>query len=256
MASSALLMKSFTELLRASISLARAFARHPTAAWTVVRVWRTGLSMLGLQALLDLSEAAAWADRKRIPGIIVEAGTAWGGSGLVLAASRRHKRPVYLYDTFEGIPPPTEADGQQALRRFEEIRSGKASGVRRRAYYGYERNLLSRVRQSFAECGMPVEDNQIYLIPGLYQETLYPPDQVALAHLDCDWYESIKVCLERIVPRLAQGGRIIIDDYDYWVGCKRAVDEYFADKQGEFQFVKRRRLHVIRRLDADALPHH
>ena len=211
--------------------------------------------MLGLQALLDLSEAVAWADRWRVPGIIIEAGSALGGSGLVLAASRRQARTVYLYDTFEGIPPPTEADGQQAMRRFEDIRSGRASGVRKQTYYGYERNLLDRVRQSFAEYGMPVEHSQICLVPGLYQDTLYPPDQVAIAHVDCDWYESVKVCLERVVPCLAPGGRMVIDDYDYWAGCKRAVDEYFGDKQNGFEFIKRRRLHVIRRSDADALPH-
>ncbi len=218
-------------------------------------MWRSGLSMLGLQALLDLSEAVAWADRQHVPGIIIEAGSARGGSGLVLAASRRQARSVYLYDTFEGIPPPTEVDGQQAMRRFEDIRSGRAGGVRKQAYYGYERDLLDRVRRSFAEYGMPVENSRIRLVPGLYQETLYPPEQVALAHLDCDWYESVKVCLERVVPRLAPGGRIIIDDYDYWAGCKRAVDEYFADKQSGFEFVRRRRLHVIRPPNSDALPH-
>jgi hypothetical protein len=212
--------------------------------------------MLGLQALLELSEAVVWADQRQVPGIIIEAGSARGGSGLVLAASRQQARAVYLYDTFEGIPPPTEADGQQALRRFEEIRSGRAGGIRKQAYYGYECNLLDRVRQSFAEYGMPIENSQIFLVPGLYQEALYPPDQVALAHLDCDWYESVKVCLERVVPRLAPGGRIVIDDYDYWVGCKRAVDEYFVNKRDEFEFVKRRCLHVIRQLDADALPYH
>ncbi len=212
--------------------------------------------MLGLQALLDLSEAVVWVDRQHVPGIIVEAGSARGGSALVLAASRGQARAVYLYDTFEGIPPPTEADGQQALRRFEDIRSGRAGGVRKQAYYGYEPHLLERVRQSFAEYGMPVESSQIYLVAGLYQQTLYPPKPVALAHLDCDWYESVKVCLERVVPHLAPGGRIIIDDYDYWAGCKRAVDEYFADKQSGFEFARRRRLHVIRRPDSDALPHH
>jgi len=212
--------------------------------------------MLGLRALFELHEAVVWADQQQVPGIIIEAGTAKGGSGLVLAASRRKARPVYLYDTFEGIPPPTEADGQSALRRFEEIRSGKASGVRKQVYYGYERNLLDRVRQSFAEYGMPVENSQIYLVPGLYQETLYPSAQVALAHLDCDWYESVRTCLERIVPYLVPSGRIIIDDYDYWAGCKRAVDEYFADKQSEFKLIRHWRLHIVRNPGADAIPYY
>ena len=212
--------------------------------------------MLGLRALLELYEAVAWADHRAVPGIILEAGSARGGSGVVLAAARRRARPVYLYDTFAGIPPPGDMDGQQAMSRFQDIQAGRASGVRKQAYYGYESNLIESVRRSFAAYSLPVERSQVHLVPGLYQDTLHPPDRVALAHLDCDWYESVKVCLERIVPCLAQGGRIVVDDYDYWAGCRRAVDEFFAGRMNEFEFIKRRRLHVIYRPTSDAVPHH
>ncbi len=202
--------------------------------------------MLGLRALIGLSEAVAWADKHRVKGIILEAGTGWGGSALVLAASRQAQRPLYLYDTFEGIPPPTQVDGQVALTRFAEIRAGLAKGVRGRIYYGYENRLVECVRQLFADYGMPVASSSVYLVRGLYQDTLYPPDSVAVAHLDCDWYESTKVCLERIVPLLSIGGRLIVDDYDYWPGCKQAVDEYFADKKSSFTFTRLHKLHIVR----------
>ena len=54
-------------------------------------------------------------------------------------------------------------------------------------------------------------------------------------------------CLERIAPFLALGGAIAIDDYDASSGCRRAVEEYFADKRDVFEFRKRSRLQIIRR---------
>jgi hypothetical protein len=51
---------------------------------------------------------------------------------------------------------------------------------------------------------------------------------MALAHIDVDWYEPVHVSLERIEPRLSPGGALVIDDYEDWSGCRRAVDEYFS----------------------------
>ena len=52
-------------------------------------------------------------------------------------------------------------------------------------------------------------------------------------------------CLSRIAPLLVPGGRIVLDDYYAWSGCRAAVDEYFADRGG-FRFEQRARLHVVR----------
>ena len=32
-----------------------------------------------------------------------------------------------------------------------------------------------------------------------------------------------------LYPRLVEAGVLIVDDYGHWQGCRRAVDEYFAD---------------------------
>ncbi|NNF56885.1 MAG: hypothetical protein HKN04_01460 [Rhodothermaceae bacterium] len=52
---------------------------------------------------------------------------------------------------------------------------------------------------------------------------------------------------ERIVPHLIPGDVLVIDDYEHWSGCRKAVDAFFADKQEGFEFVKRSRLHIVRR---------
>jgi predicted O-methyltransferase YrrM len=72
-------------------------------------------------------------------------------------------------------------------------------------------------------------------------------DHIALAHIDGDWYESVKTCLERIEPHLVSGGVLVIDDYDAWSGCRTAVDEYFSDKKNLYQYIRKARLHLVRK---------
>jgi len=62
-------------------------------------------------------------------------------------------------------------------------------------------------------------------------QILNKPEQIAVLRLDTDWYESTRCELEQLFPRLSEGGVLIIDDYGHWEGCRRAVDEYFADHQ-------------------------
>lgn len=57
---------------------------------------------------------------------------------------------------------------------------------------------------------------------------------VAFAHIDVDWYEPVKISLERIVRNLVVGGSVIIDDYQDWSGCRKATDEYFQNKSDYF----------------------
>ncbi len=90
------------------------------------------------------------------------------------------------------------------------------------------------------------EDINVHLIKGLFEDTLICKQPVALAHIDCDWYDSVMVCLERIVPMLTPGGVLVIDDYEHWSGCREAVEEYFKDKKEQFSFVKKSRLHIIK----------
>jgi asparagine synthase (glutamine-hydrolysing) len=70
---------------------------------------------------------------------------------------------------------------------------------------------------------------------------------VMFAHIDCDWYESVLISLQRIEPKLIKGGVMIIDDYYTWEGCRRAVDDYFSDKKNRFEFYNKKRLHIMRK---------
>ena len=150
-----------------------------------------------------------------------------------------------VYDVFGLIPPPSDKDGRDVRERYAAIEAGRARGVGGDTYYGYRDGLRGEVADSFARHGVPLRENHVTLIEGLFQDTLEVDGPVALAHVDGDWYESTLTCLERIAPHLVPGGRIVIDDYFMWSGCQAAVDEYFADRDG-YRVEKRAKVHVVR----------
>ena len=56
------------------------------------------------------------------------------------------------------------------------------------------------------------------------------PKKISLLRLDTDFYESTKIELEVLYPLLVQNGVLIIDDYGYFIGCRKAVDDFFLKK--------------------------
>ncbi len=51
---------------------------------------------------------------------------------------------------------------------------------------------------------------------------------MAFAHIDCDWYEAVKFCLDRLAYVLSPRGIIVLDDYHAYGGCRVAVAEFLA----------------------------
>lgn len=212
---------------------------------TIAAVRGEHLTYLKAGMLEDLAACVCAVEQEDRPGLIVEAGAARGGSAIVLAAAKAPERPMKVYDVFGMIPAPSERDGADVHRRYAEIAAGAAKGPGRETYYGYRDDLYQEVEDAFARHGVAVGAHNVELVRGLFEDTIRLDEPVALAHLDGDWYESTMTCLERIAPLLSSGGRIVLDDYYTWSGCRRAVDEYFSDREG-FRFEHRTRLHVVR----------
>ncbi len=72
------------------------------------------------------------------------------------------------------------------------------------------------------------------LHPGLFEDTLpgfaQTNPQLALLHMDGDWYSSTRDIMIHLYDKVRKGGYVQIDDYGYWEGCRRAVHEYFAER--------------------------
>jgi Macrocin-O-methyltransferase (TylF) len=204
------------------------------------------LTHLSDTALTSLVSCVLEADASGREGLVIEAGTALGGTAIAMAAAKSPERPMVVYDVFGVIPPPTEQDGAAARERYADIAAGRSRGLGGDVYYGYREDLLGEVTTSFARHGVPVEEHRVELVPGLFKDTIKVDEPVALAHVDGDWYESTATCLTRLVPHLVPGGRIVVDDYWTWSGCRTAVDEYVADHP-ELRVERRAVVHLVRR---------
>jgi asparagine synthase (glutamine-hydrolysing) len=221
--------------------------RHPELGNVISEVRAKRLTYLAPKSLVDLAQSVLDAERRGLAGAVLEAGTALGGSAIVLGRSKKSARPMWVFDAFGMIPAPTDKDDAESHRRYAAIASSESTGISSDdLYYGYHHDLLSEVRRSFAEFGLASDADNITFVKGYYQETLSVDFPVALAHLDCDWYESVMVCLHQIDPYLVPGGRFVVDDYNSWAGCTAAVDEFFAERS-DYEFVQKSRLHIVKR---------
>ena len=196
---------------------------------TARRVKRERLSYLSATKLRSLEQATRRVLAAGVPGDVVECGVALGGSGIVLATHMDSGRTFHGYDLFGTIPPPTERDPWEAHERFARISAGEAKGLGEGdEYYGYVDDLLGQVQQTFARHGVAPALGRVELHRGLFEETLRLSGPVALAHVDSDWHDAVKCCLERIGERLSPGGIIVVDDYNDYGGCRTACHEYLA----------------------------
>lgn len=183
-------------------------------------------TMTSPERVTALRDAMIYICERKLPGDIVECGVWRGGSMMVVAkvlAARGERRTLHLFDTFEGMTTPSEHDisvaGRSAAAELARItRKGPDAAW---CAAGEE-----DVRQNLASTGYPLE--HVRLVRGKVEDTLpgAAPDVISLLRLDTDWYESTRHELECLYDRVVSGGVVIIDDYGYWQGARKAVDEY------------------------------
>jgi asparagine synthase (glutamine-hydrolysing) len=216
--------------------------RHTIRHWSDVarlspdsrRIRRERLTYLPARKLLRIEAALSRLVRGNVPGDIVEYGVALGGSAILLAKRTDAHRRFFGLDVFAMIPPPTsERDDARSKERYRTIASGGATGLGDDLYYGYREDLYEHVAGQLARFGKPVDGDRINLVKGLFQDTLPTLNisQIALAHIDCDWYDPVCYCLSQTAARLSPGGLIVIDDYHDYEGCRAAVDEFLQQRR-------------------------
>jgi O-methyltransferase len=183
-------------------------------------------TMTSLERVVSLIRATNYILDNEIKGDFVECGVWKGGSSMIIAKilfDRAIKdRRLLLYDTFDGMVEPAEIDRTHdgiLARKLMNEESKEQSVV-----WAY--SPLEEVKSNIEKTGLNL--GQVTFIKGDVSQTLLNnvPAEISLLRLDTDWYESTKLELERLFPRVTQNGVIIIDDYGHWEGCKQAVDEF------------------------------
>jgi O-methyltransferase len=163
------------------------------------------------QNLVTLGRAIV---EENVPGVIVECGVLDGGTAALMAWASREAdptRPVHLFDAWEGLPKTSAEDGAEAA-----VWTGQVVG--------------SPARVVAAMSTLKIDANRINFHRGWFDQT-FPKvslPQVALAHIDCDFYEPTRLCLDKWYPVLSPGGFMQVDDYDAFLGCHTAVDEFLG----------------------------
>lgn len=146
-----------------------------------------------------------------VPGDTAECG-AWRGasSWLICDAARRGGTPRvhHVFDSFEGLSRPGEADG-----------SFWAGGDLAVSEEACRKNLAE-----FPDCRFHKG-----WIPDRFAEVA--DRTFAFVHVDVDLYEPTKAAVAFFHPRLSPGGVLLCDDYGFTTcpGATAAVDEALAD---------------------------
>jgi O-methyltransferase len=194
------------------------------ATMDAVRDW----TMTSHSRVFALIVAVRHVVEQRVPGAMVECGVWRGGSmqavALTLLDRGVRDRELHLFDTFTGMPAPTDEDRRVKGPPARELMAGRPRSDNIWAIAD-----LADVRTGMAVTGYPAE--RIHYHPGLVQDTIpeQAPERIALLRLDTDWYASTKHELAHLYDRLVPGGVLVIDDYDYWEGSRQAVDEFLAE---------------------------
>jgi hypothetical protein len=175
-----------------------------------------------------LQSLAAYPERESVPGIFLEAGVAMGGSASVIAKVKGPGRELRLYDVFELLPPPSARDGAGARQAYDRFLGGVATNVADIAYLAHAKDLLAFAQQTLRDTGIAIETSNIAFVKGPFQDTLRLDGPVAFAHIDCDWYDSVMLCIERIADFMSPRGIMLFDDYSTFAGCREAVDGWLA----------------------------
>jgi O-methyltransferase len=157
----------------------------------------------------SLMRLAALIESNNVPGAVVECGVLDGGTAALMAfGTAGSGREIHLFDSWEGLPATSEKDGQATMWAGEVV--------------GSQKRVISIFKT------LNINPSRVTFHRGWFEET-FPKariDQIALLHIDADFYDSVRLALFTWEPHVSPGGYIQIDDYSAFVGCRRAVDEY------------------------------
>ncbi len=188
-------------------------------------------TITSVERMYALYEATKYVIKNGVKGDIVECGVYKGGSVMVIAYTLLqlgvNNRKIWLYDTYAGMTKPTTHDryvwsGNSPLPKWKTLARG--------ALNLWDYFPLEKVRANVFSTGYP--SCNFKFVKGDVCRTLdsVVPKRISLLRLDTDFYESTKKELMILYPLISRGGVLLVDDYGYCEGARKAVDEYLRGK--------------------------
>jgi O-methyltransferase len=152
-----------------------------------------------------------------ISGDVVEFGCYKGATSLFLARILKEygTKRLYLYDSFEGLPPKVSQDNSRA---GDEFQAGELATTKRELVRTFAKNNLLNIN------GGPIIVKSWF--KNIRDDQL--PECINFAFFDGDFYESIRDSFDKTGKKFAAGATIIIDDYvnEHLPGAAAAADEW------------------------------
>lgn len=155
-----------------------------------------------------------------IDGEVAECGCYLGLSSYLMCSYLRKRNPAYrgagyhIFDSFLGLSAPTQEDDiPDGFERAKQVRSMCVQGAFTAS--------LEQVKRNLAE--FPGIEFRPGWIPLTFQGL--PERRYRFVHVDVDLYDPTIESFEYFYPRLAAGGIIVSDDYD-WPGARQALEEF------------------------------
>ena len=197
-------------------------------------------SMMNSKRLWNIFHCSESVLNENIEGDFVECGVFKGGGIILMSAIieyNKKQKKVWAFDTFEGMSKPDENDkdysGEDAMIHWKVFNNKEFN----KWCYTSLNEVKSNVSQ--ASKRLKLELDNIKYIKGDVEKTLNDnanlPKKISILRLDTDFYKSTKKELEVLYPKLSVGGFLIVDDYGYWEGSKKACLEYFSN---DVKFIK------------------
>ena len=176
-----------------------------------------GTSLVGGLKILDALNKTI-----EIDGDICEFGVAQGKTSKLIAHFIKNtNKKLFLFDSFQGLPKPTEKDQLKDdifnLGNMEKYQ-GKMSHA--------ENKVINELKS------INFSNDKLIINKGFFNEEskihMRLPKAVSFAFLDFDFYQPTLDGLNFLNKVLNVGGIIIVDDYDFFsTGVKTSVDEWF-----------------------------
>lgn len=152
----------------------------------------------------------------RLQGVIMDVGTRWGNTAVILQNLRaiyepyNYQRKIIAFDTFQGLLGACEADGD-ILKNADGLLSTSQE---------YEKQL--HLLMTAHERSHPISQiTKFEIVKGDITDTMpeyisqHQETLVALAFFDLDLYRPTKAALAALKPRLMKGSILVFDQLNY-----------------------------------------
>ena len=153
----------------------------------------------------------------------VECGVAKGGCLALMKYVAGDNNKIFGFDSFEGMP---DIDKEKDIGAWNKSCPLAGNGKVGQNLSGG----IQSVYNTFEKLELNFHNTE--LVKGFFNDTLNIQENIdklgdiAILRLDGDWYNSVKICLDKLYDKVIDGGVIIIDDYGHFIGAKNATDEF------------------------------